>query len=227
MSCFVILSPYLAQYIATYNSLAIPLKFHLSSYSSPLQYVKAKPSVCVSGDAAIPRRCGMSGLWQHQSVLLFTIPQAAHTPLVSSQAYKCPGSGFSFCHSTEGALHLWAVIPLAHQRGAFHSVFLPYNQGGQRRINYKAQATNLWRLQAKAWGISARSEATLTGTHPQALPGTALRTCRLNTFSALSLIIPLFCVGGNTNKVKLWPFQLPTLLSLPLLSHTLLKPRHT
>lgn len=34
----------------------------LSPSSSPLQYVKARPSVCVSGDAAIPRRCGMSGL---------------------------------------------------------------------------------------------------------------------------------------------------------------------
>lgn len=51
--------------------------------------MKARPSVCVSGDAATLRRCGMSGLWRHRSALLFTTPQAALTPLASSPACKC------------------------------------------------------------------------------------------------------------------------------------------
>lgn len=190
------------------------LKFHLSSYSSPLQSVKAKPSVCVSGDAAIPRRCGMSGLWPHQSVLLFTTPQAAHTPLVSSQACKCPEAASASAPIAQKVHYicgLWFPLPIREEHFTLFSCLTIKVGKGELITRLKPPICEDFRPRHEE--LVLHLKLLLTGTQPQALPGTALRMCRLNTFSALSLIISLslfwwFCVGGNTNKVKLWPFLL-------------------
>ena len=132
------------------------------------------------------------------STSLFCYSQS-HRPLIHHWPLAClqiSSSSFRLCSgSTEGAVQLWSVIPPVHQRGAFQSAFLPYIKVGKGELitgsNYQVCEDFRPRHEELVLAVKLLKQALSL----KCSLGIALRMCRLNTFSALSLPISS-CVDG-------------------------------